>query len=108
MVSTNNKGHPNLTPQRSLEYPLVLDTANIANFRQLANSKVGADARTLKEMCPFCLLLNYIVICKNRPTPKMIAVSMRSTNLILTKLTLLLLIFFIASLVLFSTSSAVL
>ena len=29
MVSTNNKGHPNLTPQRSLEYPLVLDTANI-------------------------------------------------------------------------------
>ena len=41
MVSANNKGHPNLTPQRSLEYPLVLDTANIANFRQLANSKVG-------------------------------------------------------------------
>lgn len=41
MVSANNKGHPNLTPQRSLEYPLVLDTANIANSRYPTKSKVG-------------------------------------------------------------------
>ena len=54
MVSANNKGHPNLTPQRSLEYPLVLDKANIANSRYPTNSKMGPDARTLKEMCPRC------------------------------------------------------
>lgn len=52
MVSTNNKGHPNLTPQRSLEYPQVSDTANIANSRYPTKSKVGPDDRTLKENRP--------------------------------------------------------
>ena len=54
MVSTNNKraSQPDTKAQRNTLK--VLDTANIANFRQLANSKVGPDARTLKEMCPRC------------------------------------------------------
>ena len=80
MIS-KTRGHPNLTPQRSPEYPLVSDTANIvqaewrkkelvhflsrgaayiqakikySKFPVSYQVKSGSDARKLKEMCPHC------------------------------------------------------